>query len=148
MPEADTTNTRTPPDIVAAILRLATRDGDGELTISALRSPAERELLMDCHAVTVRGEAMRLLTRAVAEVQPTDPRHEASYAVVDQLRPEWTAQLARISATPALGARGITAKATLVASLIQGTEDDCVEGPPVLRIAASLANDLLGLAKG
>ena len=147
MPEADPTNTPTLSGVVAGFLQLVAATGDGQLTISVRRSPAERELLLACQAVAVRSEAMRLLTRAVAEVSPHDPRHEASYAVVEQLRPEWGIQLARVSETQAQGCRGITAKARLFASLVGHDAAEDVDGPPALRLAASLVDDLLVLAR-
>ena len=148
MPEAKTTHTRTPPDIVAAILHLVTASGDGELTVTLSHAPAERDLLVACEAVAVGSQAMRLLTHAVAEMSPEDPRHEASYGVVEQLRPNWVSQVARVSVIPAQGARGITAKATLIASLVEDDQADRVDGPPAMRIALSLASDLLGLGRG
>jgi hypothetical protein len=91
---------------------------------------------------------MDLMTTSVAELHPADPRHEASYAVVAELRPGWVAQLERVAALPALGSRGIAAKASLVANLAERDEAGQVVGAPVLRIAASLADDLLRLDGG
>ena len=93
----------------------------------------------------VHGEVMRLLTHAVADMPPSDPRHEASYTVVDQLRPEWIVQLNMVSALPALGTRGVAAKAAVIASLVGPHDADPMGGLPALRIAASLAHDLLAL---
>ena len=148
MPEAEHITTPTSPSVVAAIPRLVTVDGDGEVIVSVRRSLAEDELLLACQAVMVRSEAMRLLMQAVADLSPTDPRHAASCAVVDKLRPDWLVQLGRVSEIPAQGVRGLTAKAALVASLVTDDETDLIDGPPALRLAASLADDLLVLGIG
>lgn len=145
MPEATTTHTRTPPDIVGAIMQLVSADGDGELTITVQHAPAERGLLRVCQAAMVHGEVMRLLTHAVADMPPSDLRHEASNTVVDQLRPEWIVQLNMVSALPALGTRGVAAKAAVIASLVGPHDADPMGGLQALRIAASLAHDLLAL---
>ena len=133
MPEDEPINTPTPFVVVPRFPRLVT--ANEEPNVSVRHSPAECELLLACQLVLVRSETMRLLIQAVADVSPDDPGHEASYAVVGQLRTDWVAQLARVYAIPAQEARGVAADSAPIASLVKGDEADRVEGSPALQIA-------------
>ncbi len=149
MPEAASTDTRSLSGVVAAFWLFPPRvEGGDVLAVSIRPCPDERELVLACQSATSRREAMDLLTASVAELHPSDPRHEASYAVAGELRPGWVAQLERVSALPALGVRGMAAKAALIVGLAERDEAGHVVGTPVLRVAASLADDLLRLDAG
>ena len=148
MPEAEQVDTLNPSRAVARLSVPWSANGVDDVTVSIRRPSDERELLLACQAVMVRSDALTLLGQAVAELSPTDPRHEASYAVVDRIRPDWIIQLDRVAAIAARGTKGLTAKATLIASLVERDDADHVQGPPALRIAASLADDRLALGSG
>lgn len=143
MPEATPTTTLTSSGVVTGFLPPGAADRDGELTFSMQRRPAEQELLLACESAKVRGETMRLLTQALAAMPSNSPRYTASYAFLDQLRVDWVARLARVAAIPSQGSKGMTAKATLLAAMIERDSADRVQGPPEVQLAASLADDIL-----
>ena len=147
MPQADPTHTRFPSGVVAGLLMLPANDTAGarSVTMTASARPDEGSLLAACHAAMVRREAMDILTAAVADLHPADPRHEASYVTVSQLQPEWASRVDRVCTIRSQGYQGLAAKASLLASLVERDEDDVVQGGPALRMAASLADDLLVL---
>lgn len=146
MPEAKPINTINLSGAVPRYLRPVSASGG--LTISVPHSLVERERVPACQAMMVRTDAMLRLAQTVSGVMLNNPRHEAFYADVEQLRPEWLAQLGTVSAIPAQGTPELAAKATLIASLTRHDEATHVDRPPALPIAASLVDDMLVLDKG
>ena len=146
MPEAKPINTTNLSGIVPRYLRPVSANGG--LTISVRHSPAERKLVPACQAVMDRSGAILRLAQAVSAVTLNNPRYEAFCAYVEQLRPEWLAQLGMVSAIPAQGAPGLAANAPLIASLIRHDEANHVDRPSALPVAASLVDDMLVLDKG
>ena len=146
MPEAKLINTTNLSGVVSRFLRLVI--ASGELIVSVRHSLAERELVPACQAMMVRTDAILRLAQTVSGVMLNNPRPEASFADVEQLRPEWLAQLRTVSAIPAQGAPGLAANAPLIASLIRHDEATHVDRPLALPGAASLLDDMLVLDKG
>ena len=150
MPEAAQTHTPNPPIVVAALPLFTVGQGDYGYTsvaVSVRVPPDERLLLAACHAASARRHAMAVLMASVSELPPTDPRHDAAYAVVEGLRQDWTRRVERVCAIRAQGEQGLIAKAGLLQDLIDRDTVVRVDGDPTLRMAASLADDLLVLSE-
>lgn len=150
MPEAEHTHTPNPSGVVAAFPLFPPGSGDDSVssfTVSVRPRPDERALLVACRAASIRREAMMLLTASVTELSPSDPRHDATYRVVEELRQDWAGRLDRVCGIPSQSGQGLLAKAALLADLVDRDEADQVQGGPALRIAASLADDLLVLGE-
>ena len=71
------------------------------------------------------------------------PRHAAAYAAIEYLRPSWLEQVAEVCRLPAAGPRGFQAKSKALSELLERDDDGAVQGGPALRVAASLARDIL-----
>jgi len=114
-----------------------------DVTLSLRHRPDERALVAACQAAVVRREAVELVTSAVADLDPSSPRHEAAHAVAAYFLPRWRARLKGVCGMPALGTRGLAAKAALLHGLIDRDTDGVPQGGPAMQVAASLVDDLL-----
>lgn len=89
--------------------------------------------------------AMDELLCGVADLLPTDPRHEAAYGAAAMLRPLWVEAVDDAAAMVAITARDLRMKSKLIQNLIERDERDEVVGGPLARLSAGLADDLLAL---
>lgn len=146
MPKADEPNTPIPSGTVAATITLPpipSESGVTSVTLTLRHDLDEVDLLTACHAVTVRKQAMELISESVAELDPIDAWHEGAYQTVQHIRPGWLEGIGRVCTLPARGSRGLIAKAMLLSSLVERDESDHVVGGPAAQLAASLADDVL-----
>jgi hypothetical protein len=95
-----------------------------------------------CDAARVTHAALMALALSVADLAPTDPRHEAAVA---QLRAQWAHEVEQVWTTPAAGPSGLRDKARLLEGLLDHVGDGAASGGPVLALAASLTDDVLRL---
>ena len=114
-----------------------------DVTRSVRQRPDERALVAACHAAVVHREAVELVTGTVADLDPPSPRHEAAHAIAAHFLPRWRTRLKSVCASPALGTRGLAAKAALLHGLIDRNHDGAPQGGPAMQVAASLVDDLL-----
>ena len=96
-----------------------------------------------CRAAQITHRSMTALSLSVAELSPSDPRHEAVSAAVSRLQPVWHDEVEQAWSLPAGGLPGVRDKAELLNLLIDRDQDGSVPGSPVLSLAASLAADVL-----
>ncbi len=112
-------------------------------------SPAECVQLGDgvleaaCRSAAATQRAISALSESVADIAPDDPRHAAAYAAMEHLMPTWLEQVAEVCRLPAVGLRGFQAKSEALEQLVDRDDDGTVHGGPALRVAASLARDIL-----
>ncbi len=135
MPQAVSINTRFPSIVVVALA--GGRPDDDHLAESPIALGAACQDAATTHA------AMTALSVSVADLSPEDPRHATAHGAAALLQPRWQEQIERAVRLPAEGPHGFRLKASLVATLVERDPGDTVVGPPALRIAASLADDLL-----
>ncbi len=143
MPQATSSNTRNSSGVAALFATVGvTLPGDPGVTrVTSLdRNPP---LTAACHAAMVSQQAMTALSVSVADLPPDDPRHAAAYAAAAMLRPRWQEQVALACRIPATFPSAFQTKAALFSSMVERDVDDAVIGSPALKVAASLANDVL-----
>ncbi len=116
----------------------------GKATLHVEGEPLQSDLVLvrACASARAKGEAMAALLASIADLPPTEARHDAAYAAVGQLRPGWEDDVATACRHPARTAAGLHAKAELAAKLFDRETDGTVVGSPAVRLAASLADDV------
>ena len=141
MSEATLTHTLTMPSVANPTVTRLRRPIQRRLVTAALSQDAT--LREACLAATASLRAITAVADSVATLSPDDPAHQAACRVVDALHPSWRHELDRAARCAATSHGALRDKAALLDALIELKDGDFDEDHPVLRLAASLATDIL-----